>query len=511
MDTKDYIVDVNYNYGYFKEVSPLTFKLICLLQGIKPPKIEQACELGYGNGISVNIHASASNIEWYGTDFHVSHANFARDLARSSGNGAKLYADSFKEFLNRKDLPDFDFIAFHGVYSWIDDENRKILLEFIDKKLRPGGGVYASYNVYPGFCNMIPFRNLLKNFSDFMLPQSKHIIQKVGLGFEFFDKLVEAGAGFIQENQALKNQVDRMKNMDKAYLVHEFMNENWKIMDFMNISQDFSNARLQFVSQASFFSLLENVIYKPEQKELLNSLEHPFFKEYIRDFIHNTRFRKDYWIKGVQRLGIAQQQEMLQEIKVILNIPKEDVKFSINLGFGTIELAEDVYGVLLDILSDHKPKSMAQIQEESKGKFEHLAQVIEAIIILNALDVVSEVQKEEIVSKALEKTHQLNVQILENAKSGNQISVLASALTGEGVEIGRFEQLFLQSRLQGKKDPKEYAKHAWEILKVQQEKIIKEGKILQTEEENMKDLEERAKKFEKRCVIYKNLKIFKDL
>ena len=40
-------------------------------------------------------------------------------------------SDSFAEFLSRDDLPDFDFITLHGIYSWVSPENRRTIVEFI--------------------------------------------------------------------------------------------------------------------------------------------------------------------------------------------------------------------------------------------------------------------------------------------------------------------------------------------------------------------------------------------
>ena len=58
------------------------------------------------------------------------------------------------------DLPEFDFIGLHGVWSWVSPENQKIIINFIRKKLKVGGVVYISYNTLPGWLQMIPLREL---------------------------------------------------------------------------------------------------------------------------------------------------------------------------------------------------------------------------------------------------------------------------------------------------------------------------------------------------------------
>jgi len=131
-----------------------------LYSGITSTEIGTACELGFGQGLSTNIHAAASINTWYGTDFNPSQASFAQELAKVSWSGAQLYDESFTEFCAR-DLPDFDYIGLHGIWSWISDENRAIIVDFVRRKLKVGGVLYISYNTLPGWSSFAPMRHLM--------------------------------------------------------------------------------------------------------------------------------------------------------------------------------------------------------------------------------------------------------------------------------------------------------------------------------------------------------------
>lgn len=514
MNTDGYNIDVDYSYGYYRELSPLKFRFNCLIRGIKPPTISTACELGYGNGISLNIHSAASNIQWYGTDFNSSQANFANELANISGNGAKIYADSFLDFLHRKDLPDFDFIGFHGIYSWVDEKNRRYLREFIDKKLKLGGVVYASYNILPGFADLLPFRNVLKNYADFMQPQSKDSIGKLSGALDFFEKLTETDAAFIAQNPKFKSEVDRMKKFDKAYLVHEFMNKSWEIMDFLQISKELSESRIEFAFPASFKPMWEHIVHKENQKAMLDSIDNIYFKEYVRDLMNNARFRKDYYIKGSQRLSAAEQKKLIQEMRVILTTPVENIELSLSIptcGFDyKFNLSKDLYGLFLDIMSDHEPKTIEQIQKAANGKLDDITKIIEIISVLDEKSSLSYVQPEDVVNLAVEKTHQLNLTMLQKSLSHN-ISVLGSALSGEGVQIGRLHQLFLLSVLDGKKKDEEHIDHIWQTLKSHNQKVVVEGEVMESDEENIKHLQTMVGDFQKTLPILRNLKVLKGI
>jgi hypothetical protein len=59
--TEGYVADVDYIYTYHPELNPSRLPLLFLSSGLVFPQISTACELGFGQGISVNIHAAASN------------------------------------------------------------------------------------------------------------------------------------------------------------------------------------------------------------------------------------------------------------------------------------------------------------------------------------------------------------------------------------------------------------------------------------------------------------------
>ena len=53
--------------------------------------------------------------------------------ASNSGANEKISDESFELFCARDDLPQFDFIGLHGIWSWISDKNRLIIRDFLDK------------------------------------------------------------------------------------------------------------------------------------------------------------------------------------------------------------------------------------------------------------------------------------------------------------------------------------------------------------------------------------------
>ena len=100
------MTDTSYTYGYFTEINPMRVRLAFLNAGLVCPEFGAACELGFGQGLSVNFHASAFVTTWHGTDFNPAHAGYAQELASVSGSNAHLYDEAFDEFAMRE-LPEF--------------------------------------------------------------------------------------------------------------------------------------------------------------------------------------------------------------------------------------------------------------------------------------------------------------------------------------------------------------------------------------------------------------------
>jgi hypothetical protein len=116
------------------------------------------------------------------------------------------------------------------------------------------------------------------------------------------------------------------------------------------------------------------------------------------------------------------------------------------------------------------------------------------------------VQTDEQMAKAKQATSKLNQTLIDRARSSADTSFLASPVTGGGIVVGRFQQLFLLAMNQGKKQPKEWAQAAWSVLASQNQRLVKEGKTIESAEGNLEELTKQAEEF-----LLKNLPILKAL
>lgn len=508
--TSGYVADIGYTYGYYAELNPLRVSLAFAQQGLAFPSVGAACELGFGQGLSANLHAAASTVSWWGTDFNPSQASFAQSLASACGSGAQLFDESFAEFCTRSDLPEFDYIGLHGIWSWISDENRSVIVDFVRRKLRVGGVLYISYNTLPGWAAFAPMRHLMTEHAEVLGAEGRGIVSRIDGAIDFAEKLLATNPAFLRANPQVGERLKKLKDHSRDYLAHEYFNRDWHPMHFATMAQWLEPAKVQFACSASPLDLIDAVNLTAEQQAFLNEIPDAMFRQTTRDFMVNQQFRKDYWVKGARQLSKLEQTEALRQIGVILTTPRADVALKVNGSAGEANLNEGVYNPVLDLLAEHKPTTLVQMESQLKGKV-NLAQLVQAVVVLSGAGHLSAVQDDTHASKATkaDKTAKaINAHLMDKARGSSDVSFLASPVTGGGVAVNRFQQLFLLSLQQGKKKPEEWAKEVWATISAQGQRLIKEGKTLESAEDNLQEITQQATAFaQKQLPILKALAI----
>lgn len=504
--TDGYTSEIHYTYGYFNELNPNRATLAFLAAGYAPPSNGVHCELGYGQGLSINILAAGLGSSWYGTDFNPSQAAFAKSLAAACGADTNLTDEAFADFCNRSDLPDFDSIGLHGIWSWISDENRSIIVEFIRRKLKVGGALYISYNTLPGWAAFAPMRHLMTEHASVMGSTGKGVVSRVDGALEFAQKLLDTNPLFARANPSVMDRFKKLTEQNRHYLAHEYFNKDWLPMHFATMSEWLKEAKVDFACSANYLDHIETINLTPDQQAMVGTFTDITFKQTVRDFMVNQQFRKDYWIKGARKLSSIEQAELIKEQKVLLVTARNDIPMKINAALGEVTLAEAVYAPILDVMSDHQIRSIEELTTQVQSKSITFAQVVQAVILLVGSGHLEPTQKVENFSVSKLTTKKLNLALLQKARFSSEISFLASPVTGGGIAVTRFQQLFLLAISQEKKQPQEWAEIAWSILHSQNQRLIKDGKTIESEEENVKELNRQANDFAtKRIPILKAL------
>jgi SAM-dependent methyltransferase len=506
-----YVTDINYTYGYYAELNPLRIKLAFLSAGLAPPEVGVACELGFGQGLSANFHAAASVTQWYGTDFNPSQAGFAQEMARACGNGAQLLDESFEEFCRRTDLPDFDFIALHGIFSWISEDNKRFIVDFVRRKLKVGGVLYISYNTMPGWSAFAPVRYLMAEHGNVMGAAASGSLGRVNGALDFVDKLFGTNPSIVRANPQLRERFDRLKDQNRYYLAHEYFNGHWHPMHFADMAKWLEPAKLQFACSSHYFDQVDVLNMTADQLKFLNGIPDPMFRQTVRDYIVNQQFRRDYWVKGARQLTPLQQVEQLKQLRIMLVAERSGVALSVKGPLGEASLSGTIYNPILDALADNKPKSLGQIELAVEGTGLQFGQLLQAVLVLGGQGTITGVNDDATITKGRKTTEKLNAMIMSQARSGTDINYLVSPVTGGGVSVSRFPQLFLLAHTNGRKQPREWAEFVWQTISSQGQRLVKDGKPLDTAEENLAEITTQAIAFaERQLPLLRALQIARD-
>ncbi|QGU33514.1 class I SAM-dependent methyltransferase [Thermochromatium tepidum] len=510
--TAGYVADITYTYGYYPELNPLRLRLALLHEGLVPPQVGTACELGFGQGMSINLHAAGSAVQWYGTDFNPAQAGFAQELAAASGAGAKLYDDAFADFANRADLPDFDYIGLHGIWSWISDDNRRVIVDFIRRKLKVGGVLYISYNTQPGWAAMVPLRELLTEHARVLGADGVGIVSRIDAALHFAEQLLAANPAYARANPQIAERLKRIKEQNRHYLAHEYFNRDWHPMSVARMGEWLGSAKLTWACSANTLDAIDAIHLSAEQQRLLATIPDPMVRQLVRDFCVNQQFRRDYWVKGARRLSALEQMEALRDERVVLVQPRADVALKVTGSLGEAALQEAIYTPILDQLADHKPKTLGQLetalQASASGQAITFGQLLQAVLVLMGNGALAPAQDEAHSAKAKKVTERLNAHLMLKSRGSSDIGYLASPVTAGGVGAPRFHQLFVLAKQQGHKTPPDWANFVWQLLAAQGQRLIKEGQALQTPEENLAELSTQAQTFaEKHLPLWKALQV----
>lgn len=180
--------------------------------------------------------------------------------------------------------------------------------------------------------------------------------------------------------------------------------------------------------------------------------------------------------------------------------------FKVKGPLGEANLNENVYSPLLDVLADRKPKSLGQLEDALNRSGVQFAQMVQAVLVLAGQGTICSVQEDAVTSKARKACEKLNAMVLARARTSGEINYLASPVTGGGVTTGRFPQLFMLAAQNGLKRPEDWADFVWKIVAGQGQKVVKEGKTLESSEENLAEIVSQANAF-----VAKQLPVLKDL
>ena len=475
-----YVADIEYVHHFCRELGPAWLNFVLAMQGIKPLRLEpgfSCCDLGCGQGLSTNIFASCHpEGQFHGIDFNAAHIQGARWLAGQAKLENVTFWEASFDGLARLDLPEFDFITLHGVYSWVNSDNRKNIVDFIRCKLKPGGVVYVSYNCLPGWSHNAPVRQLLVSCADMA---SGNLEEQIDASIAFVGRLKSMNLPCFSNNPSAGIFFDELSKRSRNYLAHEYFNEHWVQFYHADVAKDLAAAQIDFAGSASFYDNFDFLRFSLEEQQLLNEISDPVLKETVKDFAVNQQFRRDVFSKGRERLAPAVCQELISRCSFALIVPAVKNTITLDLPRGEVPVDPELYKSVLSALAERHCSLDELLNKPDIGRsgFDKVHQVLMALLsagyILPAVDP---------SSQALASTRLFNYAILEQMALKMEPHYLASPVVQTGIEVEWVQRLLLLCELTESGDPLSFISN---ILRELNYALTKDGAVLRTGEENL--------------------------
>jgi SAM-dependent methyltransferase len=433
-----YVIDEPYTSGYFRKQSPMHLSVACALNGFEPPDPREpfTCfELGSGQGLTANVLAASNpHARFITADFMPAHVCAARDLAHEAGLDNVTHLEhNFAELAEGKaEVPPLDFITLHGVYSWVNAENRRHIASFIARYLKPGGIVYLSYNALPGWAPAMPLQRLVLEQAkaspralDQQIKQARHLIAgMIGAKAEYFLSNAES---------TLKSRLDSWIKEKPVYLAHEYMNQSWEALYHADVARDLQAAKLDFVASAELCMNIPPEQLSNAQRQLLDGLEDPLLRETAMDFLQNTAFRSDIFVRGARRMSAVRRDRWWQQIGIALTVPRHAATLGLS---DAAKDSDPLVAPLLDTLQDG-PIPLLELASRHRCEPQTIVNLVALLtrhgqgsaFFLNAREASSD--------GAL----RINDAIAVRALLDDAYQALASPLLGGGIGASRVERL----------------------------------------------------------------------
>ncbi|ALH82242.1 class I SAM-dependent methyltransferase [Sphingopyxis macrogoltabida] len=482
-----YVSEVDYIYGYFSELAPIRLEFALLSRGISHDVGDRPnyLELGFGQGLSLNINAATSSGQFYGTDFNPSQAAYTAQVARAGGKPIRIFDDSFEEFARRSDLPQFDIIVLHGIWSWVSEDARQAIVDVVRTNLKPGGILYVSYNCKPGWSPIEPLRHLLNLHA--AKAATGGLISRVGESLDFAQRLVDTNSGYFAQYPAIGEMVKSIGKLDRNYVSHEYFNRHWLPESFSEVSARLAEAKMDFAASASLIDNMPGLGVPAHCQDLLAGISDLALYETTRDYLVNRQFRRDIYVKGKRHLTGAEVADRLEAYNFLALADAEELPLSLATAAGSATLREDIYKPVWTAIRSAAGEliSFSKLCETVTADGISRTQLAEALFVLTGRGDLAPATRSADPDGDVAASVALNHELCRRSKYMAGASSLAAPRIGAAVTVGRVQQLVLLALWEGEKD---IDGAVWNWLSAQNERLMREGNVLETEEENLGEI-----------------------
>ncbi len=356
------IVEVAYAGSFCEYQNPALLNYVAAAAGYPPRALGAGfryLELGCGLGVTANVMAAAlPQGEFWGVDVNGDHVASARRQAEDSEVTNITFVESEYAGIAEDDLPEFDFITLHGVYSWVSAQARDDIRKILAAKLKPGGIAYIMYSAQPGRAAVQPLRRLLV---DYVGQGEGDLARRVEAGLQYLNELKNNEAQYFVRNPVAAEVLAKAVATRAEVAAHEFLSDDWAPHYFVDVAREMAACGLAFAGQAATARNDVGLMLPDGLKPLVEAFEDPLQVEQAKDFALNTGLRVDVYVRADAPVPAAERSGLFDDLifgttKTLASIERE-----VQFPPGRLSLAGPLYDEILEACSV-VAHSMAEIR-----------------------------------------------------------------------------------------------------------------------------------------------------
>jgi methyltransferase-like protein len=293
---------ISYPGHPFGETHPGHLATLATLFGMDPTPLDhcRVLELGCGDGANlIPVAFQWPQGEFVGLDLSEQAVRKGNELiARLGLKNIVLRVCDIMEVSSK--LGTFDYIIAHGVYSWVPDAVREKMLSILGENLTAQGIGYVSYNCYPG-CHS---RDIARRMMRYHVRGVADPLQRVAQSRALLRLMAEASADDTIYGFELRNQLDRIKDVDDHVLFHDDLSEVATPFYLHEVAEAAGRHGLQYLCDAAFsVSRFEQL--SPLARQALAAIpeDDAVTREQYADFVEARAFRASLFCHDGIRLN----------------------------------------------------------------------------------------------------------------------------------------------------------------------------------------------------------------
>jgi SAM-dependent methyltransferase len=504
-----YVADVSYTLGFYRELAPTFLNFACLMNGVEGPDLSRPlryAELGCGRGYGTALLAAANpETEFLGIDFNPSHIAEARNLAaRAKIPNVTFLEMSFADAAASDDpaLSNFDIVALHGIYTWVERSVREDIHRFLHKKLQAGGLVYNSYNTLPGWATVGPIQQLVMEVAR---RSSRDSLTVIGETQELLKSLVKHSSAFIVQNPGVKVRVEAMEQQDRAYLAHEFLNSGWEPIYVTEALKNFGEAKLTYIGSASLAENRIDLCVPKDLQDLVRNAPDIGMRELLKDYAINKQFRRDLYVRGPQKLSANEQRRRISQTPFISLLSSKQAPEKVKIPLGEITINKEILDHVLETIGAGIATG-GEIIATAPQKNLNERDIVTCILLLVNAGSISPAYPAR-PNDTGEAVRRINQTVMRMTAAADTHRFLASAATGSAISAHFLDRIIGLADF-GPNGPSDVdlAAQAFDLLEVEGQSFRRDGKpILKTEAE-IASIAESVKEFrQQRLPLWRSL------